>query len=81
MFLVAPERGIVCPAMLPLRLRCAFTCTPTAVHNGDRPTVVCRGPKTRLVGTAAREMDGSSSPGGPIRPQVHSGLSGDYFSV
>lgn len=35
----------------------AFTCTPTAVWDGDGPIWCAEGPKVRLVGIAAREID------------------------
>ena len=43
----------------------AFTCTPTAVWDGDGPIWCEEGPRIRLSGIAAREMDGSCSPGHP----------------
>lgn len=43
----------------------AFTCTPTAVWDGDGPIWCAEGPKVRLAGVAAREMDGSCSLGQP----------------
>ena len=36
-----------------------FTCTPTAVWDGDGPIWCAEGPKIRLSGIAAREMDGT----------------------
>lgn len=36
-----------------------FTCTPVAVWDGDGPIWCAEGPKIRLAGIAAREMDGS----------------------
>lgn len=42
-----------------------FTCTPTAVWDGDGPIWCEEGPRIRLAGIAAREMDGSCSPGHP----------------
>jgi endonuclease YncB( thermonuclease family) len=42
-----------------------FTCTPTAVYDGDGPIWCAEGPKVRLAGIAAREMDGSCNPGQP----------------
>jgi endonuclease YncB( thermonuclease family) len=36
-----------------------FTCTPTAVWDGDGPIWCAEGPKVRIAGVAAREMDGS----------------------
>jgi endonuclease YncB( thermonuclease family) len=36
-----------------------FTCTPVAVWDGDGPIWCAEGPKVRLAGIAAREMDGS----------------------
>lgn len=43
----------------------AFTCTPTAVWDGDGPVWCEEGPKVRLAGISAREMDGTCSPGHP----------------
>lgn len=42
-----------------------FVCTPTAVWDGDGPIWCAEGPKIRISGVAAREMDGSCSPGHP----------------
>ncbi len=36
-----------------------FACTPTAVWDGDGPIWCAEGPRIRLSGIAAREMDGS----------------------
>lgn len=36
-----------------------FSCTPTAVWDGDGPIWCAEGPKIRIAGVAAREMDGS----------------------
>jgi len=36
----------------------SFTCTPTRVWDGDGPIWCAEGPKIRLSGIAAREMDG-----------------------
>ena len=35
----------------------SFTCTPTAVYDGDGPIWCAEGPRIRLAGIAAREMD------------------------
>jgi len=43
----------------------SFTCTPVAVWDGDGPIWCTEGPHIRLSGVAAREMDGSCSPGHP----------------
>lgn len=43
----------------------AFTCTPVAVWDGDGPIWCAEGPKVRLAGIAAREIDGSCRPGHP----------------
>ena len=37
----------------------SFTCTPVAVWDGDGPIWCAEGPKIRLAGIAAREIDGS----------------------
>lgn len=42
-----------------------FICTPIAVWDGDGPVWCSEGPKLRLTGIAAREMDGSCRPGQP----------------
>jgi endonuclease YncB( thermonuclease family) len=42
-----------------------FACTPEKVWDGDGPIHCAEGPKLRLAGIAAREMDGSCSPGHP----------------
>jgi hypothetical protein len=38
----------------------AFPCTPVAVWDGDGPIWCAEGPRLRLAGIAARELDGSS---------------------
>lgn len=43
----------------------SFDCTPTAVWDGDGPIWCAEGPHIRLSGIAAREMDGTCSPGHP----------------
>ena len=43
----------------------AFDCTPVAVWDGDGPIWCDEGPRIRLSGIAAREMDGSCSRGHP----------------
>ena len=40
----------------------SFTCTPTAVWDGDGPIWCAEGPKIRLAGIAAREIDGECKP-------------------
>ena len=42
-----------------------FSCTPTRVWDGDGPIWCAEGPRIRIAGIAAREMDGSCSPGHP----------------
>jgi endonuclease YncB( thermonuclease family) len=42
-----------------------FQCTPTAVWDGDGPIFCAEGPKVRIAGVAAREMDGSCRPNQP----------------
>jgi endonuclease YncB( thermonuclease family) len=42
-----------------------FQCTPTAVYDGDGPVWCAEGPKIRIAGVAAREMDGSCRPNQP----------------
>jgi len=36
-----------------------FTCTPTRVWDGDGPIWCAEGPRLRIAGIAAREMDGT----------------------
>jgi endonuclease YncB( thermonuclease family) len=43
----------------------SFTCTPTHVWDGDGPIWCAEGPKIRLAGIAAREIDGKCNPGHP----------------
>jgi endonuclease YncB( thermonuclease family) len=43
----------------------AFTCTPTAVWDGDGPVWCAEGPRVRLAGIAAREIDNTCRPGQP----------------
>lgn len=43
----------------------AFTCTPEAVWDGDGPIWCEEGPRIRLSGIAAREIDGSCKAGHP----------------
>lgn len=42
-----------------------FACTPTRVWDGDGPLWCAEGPRIRLSGIAAREMDGSCSDNQP----------------
>lgn len=42
-----------------------FVCTPTHVWDGDGPVWCAEGPRLRLAGIAARELDGTCSPGHP----------------
>lgn len=43
----------------------AFTCTPTHIWDGNGPIWCAEGPRIRLSRIAAREMDGTFSPGHP----------------
>jgi hypothetical protein len=45
-----------------------FACTPVAVWDGDGPIWCAEGPKVRIAGVAAREMDGSCKPKHPCPP-------------
>jgi endonuclease YncB( thermonuclease family) len=42
-----------------------FTCTPTRVWDGDGPVWCAEGPRVRLAGIAAREIDGTCRDGQP----------------
>ena len=55
-----------------------FTCTPTAVWDGDGPIWCAEGPHIRLSGVAAREMDGSCRAGHPC-PDADPVASRDYL--
>lgn len=43
----------------------SFECTPIAVWDGDGPIWCKEGPRIRLSGIAAREIDGTCKPGHP----------------
>jgi len=45
-----------------------FACTPTEVWDGDGPIWCAEGPKIRIAGVAAREIDGSCRQGQPCPP-------------
>lgn len=45
-----------------------FACTPTAVWDGDGPVWCAEGPRIRIAGVAAREMDGTCNAGQPCPP-------------
>jgi endonuclease YncB( thermonuclease family) len=47
----------------------SFDCTPTRVWDGDGPIWCVEGPRVRLSGIAAREIDGTCSVGHPC-PQA-----------
>lgn len=42
-----------------------FECTPTSVWDGDGPIWCAEGPRIRIAGVAAREIDGSCRPNHP----------------
>lgn len=46
-----------------------FTCTPIAVWDGDGPIWCAEGPRVRLAGVAAREIDGTCRDNQPC-PQM-----------
>src|SRR3569623_1600608 len=46
----------------------SFTCTPTRVWDGDGPVWCAEGPRLRLAGIAAREMDGTYRSNQPCPP-------------
>lgn len=45
-----------------------FTCTPVRVWDGDGPVWCAEGPRIRLAGIAAREMDGTCRSNQPCPP-------------
>jgi endonuclease YncB( thermonuclease family) len=55
-----------------------FTCTPTRVWDGDGPIWCADGPRIRLSGIAAREMDGTCSRGHPC-PNASAKAARDYL--
>jgi len=62
--------------MGPVSSEQAFACTPTRVWDGDGPIWCAEGPRIRLAGIAAREMDGSCTQGHPC-PSVSATVSRD----
>lgn len=42
-----------------------FLCTPISVWDGDGPVRCAEGPRLRIAGIAARELDGTCRPGHP----------------
>jgi endonuclease YncB( thermonuclease family) len=63
MMILAAALSIMTVASVPVDQ--AFQCTPTHVWDGDGPIWCAEGPKVRLAGIAAREMDGTCKPGHP----------------
>ena len=59
MFIVLLAATIVIPSGQ------SFHCTPTRVWDGDGPIWCDEGPRVRLSGVAAREMDGTCKPNHP----------------
>jgi endonuclease YncB( thermonuclease family) len=53
-----------------------FVCTPTHVWDGDGPIWCKEGPRVRIAGIAAREMDGTCTPGHPC-PSVSAEIARD----
>jgi len=45
-----------------------FICTPIRVWDGDGPIWCAEGPRIRLAGIAAREIDGTCRPAHPCPP-------------
>jgi len=45
-----------------------FICSPTAVWDGDGPIWCAEGPRVRIAGVAARELDGSCRVNQPCPP-------------
>ena len=45
-----------------------FACTPVAVWDGDGPIWCAEGPRVRIAGVAAREMDGTCRANQPCPP-------------
>jgi len=55
-----------------------FVCTPIAVYDGDGPIWCAEGPKIRLAGIAAREMDGTCRDNQPC-PAIRAERSRNYL--
>ncbi len=51
--------GLIAAAAAIISAGQTFDCTPTAVYDGDGPIWCAEGPRIRLAGIAAREMDGT----------------------
>lgn len=58
----------------------SFTCTPVKLWDGDGPIHCAEGPKVRLAGIAAREMDGTCKQGHPC-PKVSAKQSRDHLAA
>jgi hypothetical protein len=56
----------------------AFVCTPTAIYDGDGPIWCAEGPKVRLAGIAAREIDETCRPQHPC-PKASGKASRDHL--
>ncbi len=57
-----------------------FDCTPIKVYDGDGPIWCAEGPRVRLAGIAAREMDGTCRPGHPC-PAASAEASRDHLAA
>lgn len=57
-----------------------FACTPLKVWDGDGPIHCAEGPKVRLAGIAAREMDGRCKSGHPC-PEATAGAARDALAA
>jgi endonuclease YncB( thermonuclease family) len=55
--------------LAPIAVGVSFTCTPIRMWDGDGPIWCAEGPKIRLAGIAAREIDGTCKVGHPC-PQA-----------
>lgn len=58
----------------------SFDCTPTAVWDGDGPIWCAEGPRIRLSGIAAREIDGKCKVGHPC-PSADPLAARDYLAA
>nr|WP_272798848.1 hypothetical protein [Sphingobium sp. AntQ-1] len=57
-----------------------FACTPVAVYDGDGPIWCKEGPKIRLAGIAAREMNGTCRANQPC-PKAGAAQSRDFLAA
>lgn len=65
-FLLGAEPALSATPVIPAGQ--TFRCTPVAVYDGDGPVWCAEGPRIRIAGVAAREMDGTCRSNQPCPP-------------